>query len=168
MTVAELHSLLASFAAGEIRASDFQRRLGSHIVDGSPELALPGGPLVEVASERLISEVVFYLEEERESEKTWQEDAGAAAAAVATLSAPAAVNMLPLIRHRVRLARIDRYCDGVISRTNFVAAVSESGVATTFKELWLGSSGDVLRDLASSLRTNDFGRVYELFERATA
>lgn len=169
MMLEEFRDLLQNYADGRMPNAEFDARLTDVLVNEAPELALRGGPLDDSAAESLLSDLVFHFEQPDITGAALRMEAGAVAAALATLPASAILAVLRLFWRREWMAEIiEKYQKGIISRTGFVAAVSNASLGARTSQWILTADAPALEQLMGCLRRVDLVAIYRLTERAAA
>ncbi len=169
MTLPELRNLLDAYADHRVAEPEFRAGLCEAIVSGAPEFALPGGPLDDSASERLATELLFHFDEPGCKGETLQVEAAAVVSALDELPPPAILELLPLFWRRERVAEVvEKYRQGIVSRTSLVAAISAAGLGMRLATWVLGADAPTLDQLATCLRREELLMLHRLTAPAAA
>ncbi len=162
MTLAELHSILTTFAAGDLAPADMQARLVAAIADDRPFLALAGGPLDGSPAERLASELIFHFEHDPH-EPARRRSARAVTGALNKLSPAGMLELLPPLLDGGRFVEVlQKHQRAIVSRTHFVAAIGATGMSRRLQDWLTGAAHDELDTFAACLQTDDYERLREL------
>jgi hypothetical protein len=169
MTLDELRILLQAYSDGRLADTDFDARLTEVLVNETPELALPGGPLDDDPAALLLSHLIFQFQQRELASRTVRSEAPAIAAALLSLEPRATLAVLPLFWQRERMAEIiEKHRNGVISRTGFVGAVSAASLGDRTSQWILSADSTALEELSKCLRQVDLAALHQLTERAAA